>query len=108
LPTPTNHDDGNAKNSAISIDPGSFLSLLQAQFLTFWGFAPLPSCAGMKYIFKIKTEPTLHAAVVISIIVTSSSALATIAVSLNSPSVAIYCVTVFALIIWISLTKKKP
>jgi hypothetical protein len=62
----------------------------------------------MKYILEIKTEPTLHVAVVISLVVTSSGALATIAVSLESPSVAIYCVTVFALIIWIALTKMKP
>ncbi len=63
---------------------------------------------GLKYILKIKTEPTLHAAVVIFVVVTSSGALAMIAVSLDFPSVAIYCVTIFALIIWIALTKRKP
>jgi hypothetical protein len=53
----------------------------------------------MKFAFEIKTEPTLHAAVIIAIIVTSSGALATIAVSLANPSVATYCVTILALII---------
>jgi hypothetical protein len=62
----------------------------------------------MKYAFEIKTEPTLHAAVVIAVVLTSSGALATIAVSLDNPSVAIYCVTVLALIIWIALIKKTP
>ncbi len=62
----------------------------------------------MKYIFEIKTEPTLHAAVVIFVIVAFSSALAVIAVSLNSPSIAIYCVAILALIIWIAMTKTNP
>ncbi len=39
---------------------------------------------------------------------TSSGALATIAVSLDSPSIAIYCVTVLALIFWVALTKTSP
>jgi hypothetical protein len=52
----------------------------------------------MKFAFKIKTEPTLHAAIVIAVITTSSGALAMIAVSLNSPYVAIYCVTLLALV----------
>ncbi len=59
----------------------------------------------MKYNFEIKTEPTLHTAVVISVVVTFPDALAMIAVSLDSPFVAIYCVTIFALIIWIALSK---
>jgi hypothetical protein len=59
----------------------------------------------MKYAFKIKTEP--QAAVVIVVVVTSSGALATIAVSLDNPSVTIYCVTVFSLFTWIELTKTK-
>jgi hypothetical protein len=53
----------------------------------------------MKYIFKIKTEPTLQAVVVIAVVVTFSGALATIAVSLDNPSITIYCVTIFALVI---------
>jgi hypothetical protein len=62
----------------------------------------------MKFAFKIKTEPTLHVAVVIAVIVTSSGALAMIAVSLANLSVATYCVTVFALVIWLALTKTSP
>jgi hypothetical protein len=53
----------------------------------------------MKFVFEIKTEPTFHAAVVIAVVVTSSSALATIAVSLANPSIANYLVTILALII---------
>jgi hypothetical protein len=61
----------------------------------------------MKYVFKIKTEPTLQVAVVIAVVVTSSCALATIVVSLTYPSIVIYCITVFALITWIALMKTK-
>ncbi len=60
---------------------------------------------GMKYAFKIKTEPTLHAAEDFAVVITSSGALATIAVSLNNPPIAIYCITILALIIWIALMK---
>jgi hypothetical protein len=59
----------------------------------------------MKFAFEIKMEPTLHAVVVIAVVVTSSGALATIAVSLANPTVATYCVTVLALIIWLALMK---
>jgi hypothetical protein len=62
----------------------------------------------MKYIFEIKTEPTLHAAVVISVVVASSGALAMITVSLDSLSFAIYCVIFFTLIVWIALINTKP
>jgi hypothetical protein len=62
----------------------------------------------MKFKFKIKTEPALHTAVVIAVVVTSSSALATIMVSLANPSVATYCVTILTLIIWIAITKTSP
>ncbi len=62
----------------------------------------------MKFAFKIKTEPTLRAAVVILVVVTSSGALATIAVSLSNPSVTTYCVIVLALVIWLALTKTSP
>jgi hypothetical protein len=58
----------------------------------------------MKFAFKIKTEPTIHAAVIIAVAVTSSVALATIVVSLNNLSTAIYCITILALIIWIAVT----
>ncbi len=62
----------------------------------------------MKFAFEIKTEPTLHVAVVIAVAVTSSGALAMIAVSLAYPSIVTYCVTVLALIIWIVVTKTSP
>jgi hypothetical protein len=62
------------------------------QFLT--QFPPLPHFLGMKFMFEIKTEPTLHPAIIIAITVASLGALATIAVSLDNPSVAIYSVTV--------------
>jgi hypothetical protein len=62
----------------------------------------------MKFAFKIKMEPTLHVVVVIAVVVTSSGALATIAVSLANLSVTTYCITILALIIWLALTKTSP
>ncbi len=59
----------------------------------------------MKFAFEIKTEPTLHAAVIIAVTFASSGALATIAVSLDIPSVAIYSVSILAIIIWIAVTR---
>jgi hypothetical protein len=56
----------------------------------------------------MKTDPTLHAAVVIRVVITSYGALSTIAVSLVNPSVATYCVTILALVIWLALTKMSP
>ncbi len=53
----------------------------------------------MKFAFEIKTEPAIHTAVVIAVVITSSSALARIAVSLANPSVTTYCITLLALII---------
>jgi hypothetical protein len=67
-------------------------------------FPPLPQFLGMKFAVEIKTKLALHTVVVIAVIVTSSSALATIAVSLANPSVATYRVTVLA-IIMIAVTK---
>jgi hypothetical protein len=46
--------------------------------------------------------------VVIAVAFTSSGALATIAISLDSLLVAIYCVTILALIFWVALTKTFP
>jgi hypothetical protein len=111
LPTPTNHGDTNAEPppSLLTLFPSSHVcALFKHNFSQFWVFAPLASCTGMKYIFKIETEPTLHMTVVISVVVISSGALTMITVSLDSPSVAVYCITIFALIIWIALTKTKP
>jgi hypothetical protein len=62
----------------------------------------------MKFTFEIKTEPTLPAAIIIAVAIISLGALATIAVSLDNPSVAIYSVTVLALIIWIAIMKTSP
>jgi hypothetical protein len=62
----------------------------------------------MKFAFEIKTEPTLHVAVVIAVVVTFSGALATITVSLANPSVATYCITILALVIWLALARKSP
>jgi hypothetical protein len=62
----------------------------------------------MKFAFEIKAEPTLCAAIIIVIAITSSGALATIVVSLYNLSIAIYSVTVLALIIWIVIMKMSP
>jgi hypothetical protein len=62
----------------------------------------------MKFLFEIKTEPTLHVAVVIAVAFNSSGALDTIAVSLDSPPAFIYCVTILALIFWVALMKTSP
>jgi hypothetical protein len=61
----------------------------------------------MKYVFKIKTVPTLQATEIITVVVTSSVALAMLTVSLNNPSIAIYSITDFALVTWIALMKTK-
>ena len=59
----------------------------------------------MKFAFEIKTEPTLHTAIVIAVTSASSGALATIVVYLDNPSVAIYSVSILAIIIWIAVTR---
>jgi hypothetical protein len=59
----------------------------------------------MKFVFEIKTEPTLHAAIIIAVTSASSGALASIAVSLDNPTVTIYSVPVLAFIIWIAVTR---
>ncbi len=59
----------------------------------------------MKFAFEIKTEPTLHTAVIIAVTFASSGALSAVAVSLDNPSVAIYSVTILVLIIWIAVTR---
>ncbi len=62
----------------------------------------------MKFAFEIKTEPTLHAAVIIAVTFASSGALAMVAVSLDNPSVTIYSVAILAIIIWIAVTWTSP
>ena len=71
----------------------------------FLPFPLFPDFLGMKFAFEIKTEPTLHAAVVITVTFASSWALSAVAVSLDNPSVAIYSVTILAFIIWIAVTR---
>ena len=61
----------------------------------------------MKFTSEIKTEPTLHTAVIIAITFASSGALASIVVSLDNPTVAIYSVSVLAIIIWIAVTRTE-
>ena len=58
----------------------------------------------MIFVFEIKTEPTLHAAIIIAVTFASSGAFASIAVFLDNPTVAIYSVSVLAFIIWIAVT----
>ncbi len=68
-------------------------------------FPPFSRMLGMKFAFEIKTEPTLHAAFIIAITFASSGALTLIAVSLDSPTVTIYSVSILAIIIWIAVTR---
>jgi hypothetical protein len=62
----------------------------------------------MKFVFENKTEPTLYAEVVITVVITSSNALATIGVSFANLSVVTYCIAVLALVIWLRLMKTSP
>jgi hypothetical protein len=57
----------------------------------------------MKFDFEIKTEPTLCALVVISIVACCSGSLASIAVYLNNPTTGIYCATILAVIVFLAL-----
>jgi len=59
----------------------------------------------MKFAFEIKTEPTLHVAVIVTVTFASSGALAAIAVSLDNPTVAIYLASILTTIIWIAVTR---
>jgi hypothetical protein len=57
----------------------------------------------MKFDFEIKTEPTLCALVVISIIAFSSESLASIVVYLGDPLTGKFCVLVLAIIVFLAL-----
>jgi hypothetical protein len=59
--------------------------------------------SAMKFDFKIKTEPTLHALVAILIVAVCSGSLASIAIYLNNPLPGIYCATVLAIIVFLAL-----
>ncbi len=58
---------------------------------------------GMKYVFEIATEPTLHAAILIIIVILSSFAFTIIAIRSGDPRVGIFCATVLNLILWLVL-----
>ncbi len=88
---------------ALSLVPSSCKSTPSSTNFHIFAFPPFFLCSwGIKYAFEIKTKPTLHVAVVTTVIVTFSSALAKIVVSLDNLPIAIYCVTVLAIIIWVT------
>jgi hypothetical protein len=71
--------------------------------------SPTFVCAsGIKFSFKIATEPTIHAAVAITIITLSSTALAAISIILSNPTISIYCATILVLIFWLVLIVHLP
>jgi hypothetical protein len=57
----------------------------------------------MKFNFKIKTDPTLHALVMISIVAFSSGSLTSIAVYLGDPLTGQLCALVLAAIVFLTL-----
>jgi hypothetical protein len=57
----------------------------------------------MKFDFKIKTELTLCAVVIISIVACCSGSLVSIAVYLNNPTTGIYCATILVVIVFLAL-----
>jgi hypothetical protein len=57
----------------------------------------------MKFNFKIKTEPTLRALVIISIVACCSGSLAYIVVYLNNPTTGIYCATILVVMDFFAL-----
>jgi hypothetical protein len=62
----------------------------------------LPLDPGMKFAFKIKTEPVTQAAIIVAIIAFSGS-LATITIYANSPMVSTFCMVILAIIIYLVL-----
>jgi hypothetical protein len=107
-----NHGDATAVTllTALSLVPSSHASALLRHTLCNFLMQnpPLPQFLSMKFAFEIKTEPTLHAAVIIAVTFASSGALAMVAVSLDNPSVTIYSVAILAIIIWIAVTWTSP
>jgi hypothetical protein len=57
----------------------------------------------MKLDFKIKTEPTLCAAVAISIVAFCSGLLASIPMNLGDPLTGKFCTSVLAIIVFLAL-----
>jgi hypothetical protein len=66
-------------------------------------FLPASNWQGMKFAFKIKTEPVTQAAVIIGVIPFASGSLATIKIYVNSPLVGITCAFVLAVIVYLAL-----
>jgi hypothetical protein len=62
----------------------------------------------MKIYFEIATEPTIHAAIAITIVVLSLTALTAIYIILGNPTVSIYCTTILVLILWLMLILHLP
>jgi hypothetical protein len=58
---------------------------------------------GMKFAFKIKTEPVTQAAIIIGVIAFASGFLATIAIYINTPLTGIICAVVLAIILYLTL-----
>jgi hypothetical protein len=57
----------------------------------------------MKFVFKIKTEPVMQAAIIIGAIAFASGSLATIAIYVISPLASITCAIVSAIIVYLAL-----
>ena len=70
---------------------------------------PAVACAsGMKFVFEISTNPTLHAVVAVAIVVSSSTSLAAIAVAIGNPTVSVFCAAILAFIILLVLVVPPP
>jgi hypothetical protein len=66
--------------------------------------SPAIGCASsMKFSFEIATEPTIHVAVAITIVVLSLTTLAMISIVLGNSTIIIYCMTALTLILWLVL-----
>jgi hypothetical protein len=63
---------------------------------------------GMKFAFKITTNPTLHADVTIVIISLAFTALALIAIVIGNPTLGLHCAMVLAFILWFFLIIQPP
>jgi len=57
----------------------------------------------MKFVFEIKTEPTLRALVAIFVVAFCSALLASILVYLSNPLTAKFCALVLAAIVFLAL-----
>ena len=57
----------------------------------------------MKFVFEIKTEPTLRALVAIFVVAFCSALLASISVYLSNPLTAKFCALVLAAIVFLAL-----